>query len=180
MPMTSPITLTPQSLSPEVFAPYGWMLGKDLTTAPATAAFSNAATDFWHEHAFDTGPSGQTEVLWVNYRIQDPSITTLENHLLTQQALIPLTGEVIHIVAQSTPEGGPDLKTLKAFRIIPGQGVCMRPGCWHSSRVAGKEVTCLMLTRLSTTVDLVAHLSQGQPARESELRPLEQSVRVIL
>src|SRR5690606_6992514 len=128
--MSTPITLTPQSLTPEAFAPYRWMLGKRLGTAPATAGFSNAATDFWPEHAFDTGPSGQTEVLWVNYRIQDPNITTLENHLLTQQALIPLTGEVIHIVAQSTPEGGPDLKTLKAFRIYPGQGVCITPGCW--------------------------------------------------
>jgi len=178
--MNTPITLTPQPLSPEAFAPYGWMLGKGLATAPATAAFSNAATDFWHEHAFDTGPSGQTEVLWVNYRIQDPNVTALENHLLTQQALIPLTGEVIHIVAESKAEGGPDLSTLKAFRLPQGQGVCMRPGCWHSSRVAGGEVACLMLTRISTTVDLVAHLNEGKPAVESELRPLEQSVVVTL
>lgn len=44
--MSTPITLTPQPLSPEAFAPYGWMLGKGLATTPATAAFSNAATDF--------------------------------------------------------------------------------------------------------------------------------------
>ena len=75
-------------------------------------------------------------MLWVNDRIQDPTITALENHLLTQQALIPLTGEVIHIVAESTAEGGPDLSTLQAFRIDPGQGVCIRPGCWHRSHVA--------------------------------------------
>lgn len=178
--MNTSINLIPQPLSPETFEPYGWMLGKGLATAPATAAFSNAATDFWHEHAFDTGQNKQTEVLWVNYRIQDPTITTLENHLLTQQALIPLTGEVIHIVAESTAEGGPDLSTLQAFRIAQGQGVCMRPGCWHSSRVAQGEVTCLMLTRMSTTVDLVAHLNEGKPAVESELRPLEQSVLVSL
>jgi ureidoglycolate lyase len=37
-----------------------------------------------------------------------------------------------------------------------------------------------MLTRISTTVDLVAHLNEGKPAVESELRPLEQSVVVAL
>lgn len=164
--------LIPQDLSADAFAPYGWMLGKGLAHAPAPAAFSNAATDFWREHAFDTGAGGQTEVLWVNYRIRDPQIVALENHLLTEQALVPLTGEVIHVVAASDAQGGPDLNTLKAFVLKPGQGVCMKPGCWHSSRVRGAEVACLMLTRVSTTLDLVAHLTQAAPAKESEIRAI--------
>lgn len=36
-----------------------------------------------------------------------------------------------------------------------------------------------MLARMSTTVDPVAHLNEGKPAVESELRPLEQSVLVM-
>ncbi len=177
--MNTHLSLSPQALTPEAFAPYGWMLGKGLAHAPAAAAFSNAATDFWREHAFDTGAGGQTEVLWVNYRIQDPQITALENHLLTEQALVPLTGEVIHVVAASDAQGGPDLSSLKAFVLKPGEGVCMKPGCWHSSRVRGGEVACLMLTRVSTTLDLVSHLTQTAPATESEIRAIA-PVTVVL
>ncbi|WP_454004439.1 ureidoglycolate lyase [Alcaligenes sp. Marseille-Q7550] len=164
--------LVPQPLTPDAFAPYGWMLGKGLSHAPAGAAFSNAATDFWREHAFDSGEGGGTEVLWVNYRIRDPQVAALEQHLLTQQALVPLTGEVVHVVAASDAQGGPDLATLKAVVLAPGQGVCMRPGCWHSSRVRDGEVACLMLTRVSTTLDLVAHLTTGAPTKESEIRSI--------
>lgn len=165
--------LIPQPLTPADFAPYGTMLGKGLAHAPTEAAFSNAATDFWREHLFETGAGGDTEVLWVNYRIQDPHIAALEQHLLTQQALVPLTGEIIHLVAASTAQGGPDLTTLKAFIIKPGQGVCMQPGCWHSSRVRHGQVSCLMLTRRSTTLDLVAHMRDGNVATESEIQPID-------
>jgi ureidoglycolate lyase len=43
----------------------------------------------------------------------------------------------------------------------------MRPGCWHATRVLASEATCLMLTRQSTTADLIGHLTAGHPLAES-------------
>jgi ureidoglycolate lyase len=72
-------------------------------------------------------------------------------------------------VARSAADGSPDLATLAAFRVPQGQGVCMRPGCWHATRVTDEEVTCLMLTRRSTTVDLIQHLTTDASASESAI-----------
>ena len=63
----------------------------------------------------------------------------------------------------------PDLTRLRAFKLKPGQGVCMRAGCWHASFVLGGQVTCMMLTRRSTTQELVAHLVHGSTAAETSI-----------
>ena len=62
---------------------------------------------------------------------------------------------------------------LRAFRIGTGLGVCMRPGCWHVSFVLAGQTTCLMLTRASTTRDLVASLKGESVATESRSVDLE-------
>lgn len=158
-----------EPLSQDVVAPYGWMLGKPLASAPVEAAFGSPASDFWQEHVFDTGTGGQPEVLWVTYRSAEPVIAKLEVHHLTEQAVVPLTANVVQVVAASRPDGEPDPATLKAFLIPQGQGICMKPGTWHATRTAGTEAVCLMLTRRSTTVDLVRHLNKGAAAAESRL-----------
>ena len=75
----------------------------------------------------------------------------------------------IQVVSKSAADGSPDLATLAAFRVPQGQGICMRPGCWHATRVVDGEVTCLMLTRRSTTVDLIQHLTTDARATESAI-----------
>jgi len=161
--------VTIQTLTPEAFTPYGMMLGKPLPTDESRPVFSNPATDFWQEHLFKVGTDGQPEILWVNYRLTDARIDTLEVHLKTQQVIVPLVGEIIHIVAASDAQGEPDLSTLTAFSISPGVGICMDVGCWHTTRVRAHEARCLMLTRQSTTADLIQHLDQNKPATESRL-----------
>ncbi|MDS1141015.1 ureidoglycolate lyase [Pusillimonas sp. SM2304] len=166
------IPLAVETLTPEAFAAYGSVWGRPYGTD--TPAFSNAATDFWHQHHFDAGDSGQPEILWVNYRKNDRCVDTLEVHWLTEQAIVPLGPEgLFHIVALGgRPGEGPDPATLKAFYIPAGQGICMRPGCWHASQVRNAQVSCLMLTRASTTAELVGHLACNRPATESKLAPL--------
>ncbi|MDO5691176.1 MAG: ureidoglycolate lyase [Pseudomonadota bacterium] len=161
--------LTPRTLEREAFAPYGWVLGLPFPGSDPAAAFGHPASDFWHAHAFDCGEGGQPVVLWVSYRDGQSPVATLEKHRLTQQALIPLTGELLQFVALGQPDGQPDLGSLAAFRVTPGQGVCMRPGCWHAMRVLNGEVLCAMLTRRSTTIDLARHLAHGAPAQESTI-----------
>ena len=161
-----------ESLSAESFAPFGWVLGTACPTAPSATFFSHPGSDFWHAHDFDPGEGGETEVLWVNYRSNSLHLRSLEVHWLTEQAIIPLgTGEIVHVVCPGREGGGrlPDLARLRAFRVGGGLGVCMRPGCWHTSLVLAGQVTCAMLTRRSTTRDLVAHLRGGSAALESSI-----------
>jgi ureidoglycolate lyase len=105
--------------------------------------------------------------LWVTYRDVSPIIDRLEVHRLTEQAVVPLTGEIVQIVGASSADGALDPQSVKAFRVPVGQGICMRPGCWHATRVLASEATCLMLTRQSTTADLIGHLTAGHPLAES-------------
>lgn len=94
-------------------------------------------------------------------------VSQVEKHLLTEQAIVPLTGSVVQFMACSNSDGSVDLSTAATFIVHPGQGICMRPDAWHATRSLSPEVTCLMLTRASTTIDLVRHLRDGQVAGES-------------
>lgn len=159
-----------ETLTAEAFAPFGWMLGKPCMTEDE-ATFESPGSDFWSEHLFDT-MGGDPEILWVAYRSREREITRLESHLMTEQAVIPLTGSIIQIVGCSLEDGSLDAASLRAFRVAAGQGICMRPGCWHATRVEAGEITCVMLTRRSTTLDLANHLNRNGAMRESAFQPV--------
>ncbi|MFL9865584.1 ureidoglycolate lyase [Paraburkholderia fungorum] len=168
MPTATPLTVQP--LTAGAFEAYGWMLGKPFPGDSAASSFASPSSDFWREHLFDAGLSGDPEILWVRYRDREAEVMQLEAHWLTEQAVVPLTGPLVQIVATSTPDGHPNLDSLAAFEVPVGEGICMRPRCWHATRALQNEVTCLMLTRRSTTFDLAVHLLAGAPAAESAIR----------
>lgn len=172
--MTSERALRIEPMTEATVAPFGWLLGKSFPAGPDAIAFGSPGSDFWHEHVFSPGNGGETEILWVKYRQADPVVARLEVHHLTQQAVIPVTGSIIQIVATSLPSGEPDLANIRAFLIAPGQGICMNAGTWHATRATGGESTCMMLTRRSTTADLVQHLNLGAAATESRLTDIAQ------
>lgn len=163
----STLFIQPEPLTSHAFAAYGQVLGRPYCAD--VAGFSNPASDFWHQHYFQAGHDAMPEVLWVNYRNGDPTVTELEVHWKTQQAIVPLgQARIIHIVALSRQNvRAPNPKTVRAFYVNPGQGICMNPGCWHTTRIVSDESTCLMLTRGSTTIDLVRHLRGEAQAQES-------------
>jgi ureidoglycolate lyase len=167
-----------QPLTTENFRPYGWLLGKTMKLDSSIPAFSNSETDFWQEHVFDPGLGGEIEVLWVNYRNRQRAVTSLEVHRLTQQVIVPLTGEIVHVVAGRQQDGSLDISSLRAFRVPVGKGICMQPGCWHTTRVDAAQVTCLMLTRRSTTVDLIAYLTTGFSLSESTIAVVDRTLPV--
>jgi ureidoglycolate lyase len=160
------IELPLSDLTPEAFAPYGILLGKPFSIDAGLVAYGSALSGFWREHVFAAG-GRDPEILWVAYRDADPRIDRLEMHKLTEQAVVPLTGDIIQIVAASTPAGVLDIATVRAFHVPVGKGLCMRPGCWHTTRVPASEATCMMLTRSSTTADLIGRLKSGAPLAES-------------
>ncbi|WP_345817468.1 ureidoglycolate lyase (plasmid) [Paraburkholderia sp. PREW-6R] len=171
--MLNQLSIAVEPLETHRCEPYGWLLGKPVCTDGDVPSFVSPASDFWREHVFDTGTDGTTEILWVVYRNQDTQLASLELHRLTQQAIVPLTAPVVHIVATPLNEIEPDLSSLRAFEIPVGKGLCMRPNIWHTTRVMHSEATCLMLTRPSTTYDLVVHLKTGAPACETVVRTIE-------
>ena len=162
-------TLVVEPLSAAALAGCGAPLGLAPDAQRADPSFHSALTDFWHVHEFDPGDGGRPEILWVRYRNSTMMVTALEAHLRTEQAVVPLDGAVVQVVCPTLPDGAPDLDGLRALDVPPGTGVLMSPGCWHATFVRGGETTCLMLTRASTTRDLVAHLHGGAPARESRI-----------
>lgn len=164
-----------EELTKDGFAAYGTAIGlagQDGDAPGGQDSWLNPASDFWHEHDFRTGTDA-AQILWVIYRVADPQVQRLEAHTLTQQALLPLTGDVIQIVARSGADGAPDPDSIRAFRLRPGHGIVMAPGCWHATRTEGGAVTCAMLTRRSTTSDLIGHLVRGTTLAETSFAAVD-------
>lgn len=168
-------------LSPSAFSPYGKVLGWPEDLARREPRHSSPASDFVHQLSFDTGADGgPAEVLWVNYRDGASRIDRLEMHRLTHQAVVPIHGgDLVQIVCRDRDDA-PDIDSLRAFHLPQGLGIAMSPGCWHATRLLDSEapVTALMLTRHSTTRDLVAMLNEHTTGRESLLRPLSITVEL--
>lgn len=165
-------TIPVELLDEQAFAQFGWVLGAACPSESNAAAFTNPGSDFWHVHDFHPGDGGVPEVLWVNYRNDSLRLRALESHWLTEQAIVPLGGgAIVHVVCPTRDDGSrlPDLTRLRCFHVPSGRGICMRPGCWHASFVTGGQTTCLMLTRHSTTRDLVAHLNGETEAVETSI-----------
>ena len=161
-----------EALDEPAFDRFGWVLGSTCPGESNATAFTHPGSDFWHVHDFHPGDGGATEVLWVNYRNASLQLRALEAHWLTEQAIIPLGGgALVHVVCPTRDDGSrlPDLTQLRCFSVPTGRGICMRPGCWHASFVTEGQTTCLMLTRRSTTRDLVAHLKGETEASESSI-----------
>lgn len=181
--------LTVEPLTPERYAPFGWVLGIRPPEADPTELYETATIEFWHEHTLDPGEGGATEYLWVHFKPRAPVVTGMESHLLTEQAIVPVTGvPLVHVVAPppdaGTPPAGlrPRLEDARAFLLDGTLGVCMRAGTWHAQLALEEATTHLMVTRRSTTVDLLTSLAGDGPdaARETVLVRLDEPVELEL
>lgn len=166
-----------QVLTPEAYAPFGWVLGAGF--GPHNEEFVESdASAFSHEHTFDPGEGGVPEVLWVNYIRKGQRLRHLESHLLTEQALVPVRGDpIVHVVCPPSKElteadYHPDIANLKTFILDGTQGVCMRRGCWHGVFPLVDRAVYVMLTRRSTTLDLIRARRNRTPPTETVIRAL--------
>lgn len=151
-------------------APYGSLLGKPFPEErDAIASFRTpSGMAVWRQELFDVGPGGEPEIAWVIHKGADPIVTRFEKHDLTEQAVIPLTGDLIQIVALSGADEAPDLSTIRAFRLTPGIGLSMGRNIWHASR--SKGITLAMLTRGSTSVAMARFQKKEGPISETAFR----------
>ncbi|SIT44919.1 conserved hypothetical protein [Paraburkholderia ribeironis] len=161
-----------EALTPDAFAPYGWVLGRRTTTSSDDPYFQSQTLSIWREHLFDAGEANETEILWTSFGDDSELVQRLEARHLTQQVTVPLTAPLIQIVATSEPTQVPNMTSLRAFEIPVGMGTCIRPWCWHTTRALAGPATALLLSRRSTSFDLIVHLHTGSPMSESTRIPI--------
>ncbi|HKX57253.1 MAG TPA: ureidoglycolate lyase [Xanthomonadales bacterium] len=135
------LTLTPQPLTPEGFAPFGDVIAVSGNTAELiNAGHTQKFTDL---AGIDTTAEGGRTAVHI-YRSQPLSlpleIRVMERHPLGSQAFMPLhNGPFLVIVA---PAGG-ELKSdeVQAFLSNGQQGVNLRRGTWHHFQVSLLQVS---------------------------------------
>jgi ureidoglycolate lyase len=148
-------------LTKEAYEPFGWVLGEAPISKSPDLFYDGSGAIFWHEHNFAVGEAGVVEFLWVYYKRKGFSLVSLESHRLTEQAIFPVAGlPLVQVVAPPpedplAPDIVPELDKMTAFLVSGSQGVCMKRGCWHTQFALFDMTTCLMVTRESTTSDIL-------------------------
>ena len=91
-------TLAVEPLESFAFEAFGWVLGTACPAAPTATAYRSPGSDFWHQHDFDPGEGGATEVLWVDYRNNRRQVHALEAHWLTPVSYTHLDADRAQLV----------------------------------------------------------------------------------
>lgn len=130
------ITLVPQPLTRERFAPYGDV----IEAADAERAAMNAARfeRFDDLCRVDAGRGGRVAVSIARCRVATSlpyRIDMVERHPLGSQAFVPLSAARM-VVVVAPPEEGVDARDLRAFVSNGRQGINYRPGTWHMPLIA--------------------------------------------
>jgi ureidoglycolate lyase len=122
---SSPITLIPQPLSADTFAPFG-----DVIT------FYNGKRRNHVLNAFERTEEAALPSLWISR----PGVATqgtalirdLERHPYSAQTFLPLNGgRYLIVVCGSDAQGKPELSGLRAFIAEGNQGVTYSMNVWH-------------------------------------------------
>lgn len=162
-----PRTLQALPLNRQEFAPFG-----DSLAVPADAA-AKAINDGSAQRVdglatLDLSGAGGAPCLAL-FRTAGPAhqapwtLKTLERHALGSQTFVPL-GKLhcLAVVTLADPQGAPDLGSLRAFIIQPGQGVTLRRGVWHHPLLTLGPGDVLVLERRGATEDCeIVQLAPG-------------------
>ena len=127
-------TLAPVSLTPEAFAPFG-----DVIEAHGTLRVINEGyTQRFHDLAkldLDAENGRAIVSIFRTTPLKQPIVLrAMENHPLSSQAFVPLSGRPFLIVV--APRGPFDASKLAAFLAAPNQGVNIGKGVWHHFNLA--------------------------------------------
>lgn len=152
------ITLKPQPLTSERFAPYGDVIEASIKrTAAMNAARFDRVDDLC---AIEMSDSGRVAVSIARCRIATSlphRIDMVERHPLGSQAFVPLT-PCRMIVVVAPPEEGVESSDLRAFVSNGRQGINYHRGTWHMPLIAfdaGQEF--LIIDRAADTPNCDEH-----------------------
>ena len=80
----------------------------------------------------EIGEGYRRVVLSVPCPLPEPLIDAVEYHTSTEEAILPLDGDIAMAFAPATPAGSVPLEKMKAYRIPRGTMVILKAGAWHS------------------------------------------------
>jgi ureidoglycolate lyase len=130
------ITLKPQPLTRERFAPYGDVIeSADIDRAAMNAARFERFDDLC---GIDMGDDGRMAVSIARCRVATSlpyRIDMVERHPLGSQAVVPLSRAKM-IVVVAPPEEGVEADDLRAFVTNGRQGINYKRGTWHMPLIA--------------------------------------------
>lgn len=130
------LLLTPQPLTAEAFAPYGWVLQADgRALRPVNEGSSQRVDDVGELSLNADGGAPCLALFRAQARNPAGPWQTLERHRLGTQSFVPLGG-ARYLVLVALGENAPDITTLAAFVASGQQGITLRAGTWHHGLLA--------------------------------------------
>ena len=145
--------LKAQFITPEAFAPYGWLIDAPGRTGTAINDGSSQRIDGLTELAFDAD-GGKPCLAIFKAAARNPAgpWTELERHRLGTQTFIPLNGKR-YVVLVALGHDAPDASTLRAFTVSGHQGITLGAGIWHHGLLALEAGDFVVLERSAGSVD---------------------------
>lgn len=154
------LPLDPQPLTPEAFAPYGFVISGAHGASRSINHGSSQRVDVpgtLNLQAQDGHPV--LAVFRAQAQAPQGPWHALERHRLGSQSFVPLQGARC-IVLVALGEHAPDPTTLAAFVVVGHQGFTLNAGTWHHPLIALDDGDFVVLERQGAAVDCeVQHLA---------------------
>ena len=135
-------TIRTERLTPEAFAPYGWVISGDRGDVEGKPANQGTAKRFnWLGDVRDLRP-GKSRLNLCLFRCSPRTgwplrVEILERHPMTTQVIVPMNANTyVVLVGLPTSTDVPDLTSLRAFIATAREGVSYHPGTWHHPLLA--------------------------------------------
>lgn len=140
-----------EELEAESFAPFGRIITPPGTSPDATGR----GWSWWAEIAPLTGEGRKWGIGYLDLEPVTPQFDWAERHMLTEEAVIATSGDLLVYVAPpehlDDPPRIPPLDRFRAFRIRAGSGIVLARGVWHGAPLAASERTSALVFILQGT-----------------------------
>jgi len=132
-----PLALRLEPITRAAFLPFGQLIE---AAGPSSAANQGSAARFdFAARLASLRPEARPNVavFRAQPRALPLAIRLLERHPGSSQMFVPMTApRYAVLVAAATPDGAPDLATLRAFAVASHQAINYDPGTWHHPMIA--------------------------------------------
>lgn len=147
-------TLHAQVITPDGFAPYGWVAQSQGRTGRPINGGSSLRIDEGMGELSLTAAQGRPCLTLFRAQAQDPRgpWRELERHRLGTQTFVPLGGARC-LVLVALGEQAPDPATLAAFVVSGDQAVTLREGTWHHGLISLQDADFLVIERMAALAD---------------------------
>ncbi|PWC90955.1 hypothetical protein TSH100_01695 [Azospirillum sp. TSH100] len=133
--------IPPVPLSGEVFAPFGTVLAAGIGRSSVVNDGRGIRYDAEHGLGFAGEPMPPVLALYRLTPSRLPfAVTAMEQHPLSSQTFVPMTGgRFLVVAALADAHGDPDPGTARAFIAGPDQAITYAGGVWHCPLAALDE-----------------------------------------